>query len=545
MNVSEQIPAKENRRFATAYPAFSGPVLRRACACGKTSGSGGECEECKKKKLQRRAAGDGGPLAVPPIVHDVLKSAGQPLDHESRSLFEPRFGHSFGNVRVHADDKAAQSARAVNALAYTAGHNVVFNSGQFAPRTAAGQKLLAHELTHVVQQQANSATQMPQLIGEAHDASEREADLTAETATSKAASGLGRGSVERPMIAGQSRPVLRRKLIVDRPSATVPNGPNAAPNTPQKTNAQVVEDYIRTLASGSNAEVDKSSGEVSVATAYCPGILGGAVRGASFGYDVGAAVGLHIPGLSHALGFVGGVIGGLVGGVLGLFGSSVSKAASSSTSTGATCICDMLDTSSPWVIEINDTDHPRTMGNPGAPGKHSQRGGRVRVPSPNSPTIWGAANVAGQLENDPPWLILGHELCGHAWLEEKHKEDAGAGLVPSVVRNAQTGQLELTSPELLSGNTVAPHGDLGPIQRENLLRREHGMSARGFRVRDPYCGESFSRTTPQGTPQFTEGEDPSLTNMQQCEFLRSQLPENKDGRYRIDQQIPEPQGGSH
>lgn len=78
--------------------------------------------------------------------------AGQPLPKSVREFFEPRFGHDFRQVRVHTDAKAAESARAVNALAYTVGQNVVFGAGRYAPDTRAGRRLLAHELTHVLQQ---------------------------------------------------------------------------------------------------------------------------------------------------------------------------------------------------------------------------------------------------------------------------------------------------------------------------------------------------------------------------------------------------------
>lgn len=80
-----------------------------------------------------------------------LTSGGQPLDAETRSVMERRFGHGFGNVRVHDDEAAAQSARKLEAAAYAVGRDVVFSSGQYAPETIEGQALLAHELTHVVQ----------------------------------------------------------------------------------------------------------------------------------------------------------------------------------------------------------------------------------------------------------------------------------------------------------------------------------------------------------------------------------------------------------
>jgi hypothetical protein len=103
--------------------------------------------------LQRRAAQHHAETAmVPPIVHEVLRSPGQPLDPATRAFAEPRFGYDFSGVRVHADRHAAESARAVNALAYTVGQDVVFGSGRYAPGISAGRRLLAHELAHVVQQ---------------------------------------------------------------------------------------------------------------------------------------------------------------------------------------------------------------------------------------------------------------------------------------------------------------------------------------------------------------------------------------------------------
>jgi hypothetical protein len=89
---------------------------------------------------------------VSPLVHEALRTPGQPLDAVTRNFMEPRFGHDFSKVRVHTDTKAAESARAVNALAHTVGHHVVFGAGQYRPGILSGHKLIAHELTHVVQQ---------------------------------------------------------------------------------------------------------------------------------------------------------------------------------------------------------------------------------------------------------------------------------------------------------------------------------------------------------------------------------------------------------
>jgi len=156
-------------------------LLKRACACGNHSGSGGECAECRKKRegmLQRAAVHPGPAPEVPPIVHDVLRSPGQPLDASTRAFMEPRFGHDFSDVRVHTDSRAAESAAAVSALAYTVGQSVVFGAGQFAPGTGAGRRLLAHELTHTVQQQANHASSMQGklTVSWPGDAGEREAE---------------------------------------------------------------------------------------------------------------------------------------------------------------------------------------------------------------------------------------------------------------------------------------------------------------------------------------------------------------------------------
>ncbi|MCC6966867.1 MAG: DUF4157 domain-containing protein [Nitrospira sp.] len=190
----------------------SGYLLQRACACGGAAGLAGECEECKTKKLlgkplqtklavsqpgdefeqeadrvaeqvmrmpdsegrpgvaespraplvQRHVNGSGtaGVGTASPLVHDVLNSPGQPLDAATRAFFEPRFGHDFGRVRVHADAGAETSARSINARAYTVGHHIAFGTGRFAPGTGEGNRLLAHELSHVVQQAGEQSTIM-------------------------------------------------------------------------------------------------------------------------------------------------------------------------------------------------------------------------------------------------------------------------------------------------------------------------------------------------------------------------------------------------
>ena len=158
-------------------------LLQRKCACGNHMAAGGECEECSKKKqaLQRKASSPGERAEVPPIVDEVLGSPGRALDVSTRAFMEPRFGQDFSRVRVHTDAKASESAEAVNALAYTVGHEIVFGKGRLEPNTPAGRYLLAHELTHTVQQGGNSnAVPAAFGIGNRHDPAEAEADAVAE-----------------------------------------------------------------------------------------------------------------------------------------------------------------------------------------------------------------------------------------------------------------------------------------------------------------------------------------------------------------------------
>ena len=133
-------------------------VVRR-CACGGVADESGECPACRAKRLglQRQSDAAGG-MTAPPSVHATLRAPGQPLDGGARAFMESRFGQDFGGVRVHTDSGAAASARAVGAQAYTVGQNVVFGEGRYAPGTAAGNTLLAHELAHVVQQGGGAAT---------------------------------------------------------------------------------------------------------------------------------------------------------------------------------------------------------------------------------------------------------------------------------------------------------------------------------------------------------------------------------------------------
>lgn len=135
-------------------PEGSPHVQRKQCA--PCAAGGPPCPKCREEPgpAIQRAAGNSGEGSAPERLLDRL-GPGRPLDSESRRFFEPRFGVDFSRVRIHADPQAAASARSVSALAFTAGRDIVFSEGRYAPGTSEGRKLLAHELTHVVQQQGS------------------------------------------------------------------------------------------------------------------------------------------------------------------------------------------------------------------------------------------------------------------------------------------------------------------------------------------------------------------------------------------------------
>lgn len=233
MRTREHIPMKPTAAAPSLFTPAPFATLQRKCACGGSAGSGsgsgpsgGECAECKKKKmtLQRRAIAGAEPATVPPIVHEVLSSPGQPLDEGTRAFFEPRFGHDFSKVRVHVDTTASESARAVNALAYTVGQDLVFAGGKYAPGTAETKRLLAHELTHTVQQRHHAAALPGALgVGPNDDAAEREA-TRAERALSSSSPAVALAS---PFPSAPSG-FIRRKVNPDNVScrATGLTNPN-------------------------------------------------------------------------------------------------------------------------------------------------------------------------------------------------------------------------------------------------------------------------------------------------------------------------------
>ncbi|WP_406635330.1 DUF4157 domain-containing protein [Amycolatopsis sp. WGS_07] len=178
MRATQAMPAPARREpielRGLSQPAS--PTLRR---CG---GAPCGCEQNGEEPVLRRSGEHQAPGTAPELVHAVLRSPGVPLDSRVRADLEPRFGQDFSQVRVHTDARAAASAAAVRARAYTLGQNIVFGSGAYAPDTASGRRLLAHELTHTIQQRgtAPGMALTGLQVGAVADATEQEADQVAD-----------------------------------------------------------------------------------------------------------------------------------------------------------------------------------------------------------------------------------------------------------------------------------------------------------------------------------------------------------------------------
>lgn len=157
-------PAKSSHKSTDAaagkaQPSKTDLALAAQQSAAKPADSTAHKEEKREETVVQRKA---EPLAETQSanaggVREALNDSGRPLDPHTRGYMESRFGVDFGNVRVHTDDRAAQSARNINARAYTVGSDIVFSAGKYMPETVSGRKLLAHELTHVMQQSPGAA----------------------------------------------------------------------------------------------------------------------------------------------------------------------------------------------------------------------------------------------------------------------------------------------------------------------------------------------------------------------------------------------------
>ena len=158
-------------------------VLQR-CACGAHATPGGECAQCRARRLAAES------------VSRTLRAPGRPLEASVRASFERAWSHDFSRVRIHDDATAAHSAKAVGARAYTVGDDVAFAAGQYDPSGGRGRALLAHELTHVRQQAASPRSGPVTLLN--HPAAEHEADRAPATVTHRVPDALQRAADDEP-----------------------------------------------------------------------------------------------------------------------------------------------------------------------------------------------------------------------------------------------------------------------------------------------------------------------------------------------------------
>ncbi len=154
---------QEADRVADAVMRMPAPTAEVSRTSGGTPSVQRACKECEEE-IHRKASQSTG-IANSDFGHP--SGPGRPLPDSERSFFEPRLGQDFSQVRVHADNQAAKAAQSVNALAYTKGRDVVFGEGQYRPGTDQGRTLLAHELTHVVQQGAAGSEQHARVAADA------------------------------------------------------------------------------------------------------------------------------------------------------------------------------------------------------------------------------------------------------------------------------------------------------------------------------------------------------------------------------------------
>jgi hypothetical protein len=450
----------------------TGRILRRKCACGQHTPGGGECEECRKKKketLQRSALSTARTGEAPSIVHEVLRSPGQPLEPSAREVLEPRFGRDFSQVRVHADGRAAESARAVDALAYTVGREIVFAGGRYQPHQGEGLKLLSHELAHVVQQDGRD-TSGPLRIGPAGDSLEQEAD--------RAESGLGvpRGN--------GAPPRLQRKINLVNYTDVMPVEPDLpgedTEDKPKVGMIKIVQGFLDRLCPSGDWKVDETGGIDSPRRdTFC------AER--------------RSPGQAHFR--------------------------SSGTPMSCQCLCELTAPGAPDVrLHVTDILKVRVKVPEGEEGAGTERdevydigqegegiavfaadgAWDVGITGSESKKIKGAGDtspVSGKdpekTIRDPAWLILGHELCGHVRLGREQDR---------FVKHSQT-----------------PEGDQTAVDIENRIRREHSTrTGDNFGIRRGEFRDATGRKHDGSVFEVSSG-DTLLKIAERCGLTRDQI----------------------
>jgi len=295
----------------------------------------------------------------------VLASPGHALDTGVRTRMESRFRHDFSAVRVHDDRAAGDSAQAIDAMAYTVGRDVVFAPDAYAPHTASGTELLAHELAHVVQQtghsrSASNVARGSLVLGPPGDRFEREADRAA----SRVASGSERHAADVAAPDARSTGRVQRRLVVD-PNAMVPAAPPGQPV------------HLTVAIQGLLADMCPQGG-------FQVNLMNGVTTSqfSNFCQDPAPPIPYLYPEVS-------------------------------STPTGCRCLCDVVNNTQTTTIGFR-AGGPDT--GPGSvPGAGAGQGGvRTDATINADPRFRGQYLINGAWVDVPFHLILAHEICGHA-----------------------------------------------------------------------------------------------------------------------------------
>lgn len=370
---------QEADRVADQVMFMPEPRLQRACTCG------GECPKCMNEKREQAGlqakpvpGNAAGGFAASPMVDSVLRSPGRTLGATARNFMESRFGHDFSSVRVHTDAQAAESGRSIGARAFTVGNDIVFGDGQYKPHDTEGRRLLAHELTHVVQQRERTA----------------------------------------------ARSAVQRAITLTDPGDTIPHAVGAM--GPFPTKAFTLNSWLDTLCPDGNWDVNAGTGVVHSAdrATFC--------------------------------------------GARPTRGQVHRTTAAHPTSCG--CLCELTATG---AIDVEvQIDENLTVGAASVPLVPLGEGATAYLPGGDKAVgltgrelvgITGAGAttpLAGtgraQTLPDPPWIIFGHEVCGHARLQT----------APTRVEHA-----------------TSEAGDRSAVDVENRIRREHSTVASSLGVR--------------------------------------------------------------
>lgn len=244
--------------------SYVGNVIQR-----KADGNG-SCTDCEKKEKEIQRKGEGDVGAVPDGFEATMQrsGAGQPLDDGTRSFMESRFGQDFGDVKVHTDSAAAEASQQIQAQAFTTGRDIYFGRGYYQPKASEGKKLLAHELTHTIQQKASSNIQTKLEISSPNDRWEQEADHVANQVVSdhQSQDHHQKSFPSQILSSSPTTPSIQRDFdpsAAGKTSATAPQSILALPqNTPLQSPAVLTVVYDGLTLSTDPAQLDKVLGEI-------------------------------------------------------------------------------------------------------------------------------------------------------------------------------------------------------------------------------------------------------------------------------------------